>query len=115
MFLLTLTCGIVAVVAVALSPTYVRAVRIGSAPRLGGVLIVASATLALVAAAHRRHPDGRALFLVAFVLLLAGALLVVADDTGEDSDGGDGEPPWWPEFEAGFRRYARRPRTPSQT
>jgi hypothetical protein len=115
MFLLTLTCGVAAVVGVALSPVYVQVLRIGSAPRLGGVLIAGAATLALVSVLHRQHPDGRLLFLAAFVLLLAGTLLLVASDDGGDGAGRDDEPPWWPEFEAGFRRYDARRRTRSRT
>ena len=35
------------------------------------------------------------------------------DDPAEHDDDSDGDPPWWPEFEAGFSHYARRPRSPS--
>lgn len=111
MFLLTLTCGIAAVVAVALAPLYVGRLPVAPAPRLGAALVTSSALLALVAVVHPRHPDGRLVFLGAFALLLAGALLVLADER-DDGDDDAGEPPWWPEFESDFRRYAARPRRP---
>jgi hypothetical protein len=112
MFLLTLSCGVAAVVAVALSPVYVQLLRIASQPRVGGALVASSAGLALVAVLHRQHPDGRLLFLAVFALFLTGALLLVADGGDDDGDDGRDEPPWWPEFESDFRRYAARPRRP---
>jgi hypothetical protein len=120
-FLVTLAVGAVTVAAISLSPFYVRRFRLPSSARFGAALVAASVGLGAVSVST---PGGALapsdqLFLCLFATLLLGALLILGDnpDEGDDDSGGgpddsDGDPPWWPEFESGFRSYVGRPRHP---
>ena len=116
MFILTLALGVAAVAAIALSPLYAGRLRPFGSMRLGAAFISLALGIALVCAATpgTSVATKSKLFLCSFVLMLVGAALVVrdSDDPSEDEprDWSDGEPPWWPEFEEGFRSYARRRR-----
>ena len=107
MFLVTLAFGLAVVAAISLSPFYAGRRKLTRSTPIGCALVLAAIALAVVSAAVR-HPiaNGRVLFLVAFFLLLFGSLLLIADDESDNGDGG--EPPWWPEFESGFRRHVAR-------
>jgi hypothetical protein len=114
-FVATLATAVACVVAIPLAPLYSvhvplrRSVAFGSSFVLAAVAIVCCCAGTSSGTVPFRGP----LSLAAFPLFLAGALFLLAD---EDSDPGDGDdddgPSWWPEFEAGFRRYAARPRQP---
>jgi len=86
-----------------------RSVALGSSFVLAAVAILCCCAGAPSGTVPFRGP----LSLAAFPLFLAGSLFLLA---GEDNDPGGGDedddPSWWPEFEAGFRRYAARPRQP---
>jgi 1,4-dihydroxy-2-naphthoate octaprenyltransferase len=116
MFTLTLALGVGAVVAIALSPLYAGRLRPLGSMRLGAAFISLSLGIALVCVATpgTSVTTKSELFLCSFVLMLVGAALVLCDSDDpsdeEPRDWTDGEPPWWPEFEAGFRSYARRRR-----
>jgi len=116
MFVPTLALGVIAVAAIALSPLYAGRLRpFGSVP-LGTACISLAVGIAVVCLATPRTSGAirSELFLGAFVLMLVGAVLVLraGDEPSDDEprDWTDGEPPWWPEFEEGFRSYARRRR-----
>ena len=106
-FLLTLALGLVVVPAISLSPLYARRLKLGRSTPIGCALVLVAVALVVVAASVPRNvgSNGRLLFLVAFLLLLFASLLLMADNESGDEDGG--EPPWWPEFESGFRRHER--------
>ena len=114
MFTLTLALGVGAVAAIALSPLYAGRLRPFGSMRLGAAFVSLALGIALVCAATpgTSVATKSALFLCSFVLMLVGAALVLrdSDDPSDDQprDWTDGEPPWWPEFEKGFRSYARR-------
>jgi hypothetical protein len=121
LFIFTLAVGTATVGAISLSPLYARRLRVVRSSRLGAALVAGAIAVgvASVAGSGRPLPPTDELFLCLFALLLMGALLLLGDDPdehGDDEDGrgedSDGDPPWWPEFEAGFRGYARRPRSP---
>lgn len=112
MFILTLTVGCLVVMAISLSPLYgSRLPLLRSAP-LGTGLILAAVGLAAAGAALPAGlpPFGHALFLCVFLMLFLGSLLLLGDDPDDRPEDGGDEPPWWPEFEASFRRYERRRR-----
>jgi hypothetical protein len=126
MFPVTLALGLCIVAAILLSPLYIQRVRLvkSSSPAtvrrgsLGAALVLGSLGVAAVAVSlpGRSTPQNDALFLGLFVLLLVGSLLILAgDDTDEEGDGPDADPPWWPEFEAGFRQHLRHARRPIST
>ena len=122
MFIVTLATGSVMVAAIAMSPMYARRVRFQRSPFAGILLVCGSIGLGLAARGSAdTTPPRDDLFLCLFAMLLLGALLIVADpgdDGFGDDSGGDGpdeDPPWWPEFEAGFRSYARHSRRPLVT
>jgi len=115
-FAATLGIGVAVVLAISAAPLYASRVPVTRSIGLGASLVLAAAGVLCCSAAA---PSGtlplRPLFaLIAFLLFLVGSLLLLAEDGGEpDGPGGDdGDPSWWPEFEAGFRRYASRPRQP---
>ena len=116
MFILTLTLGVVAVAAIALSPLYGGGLRRFGSVRLGAAFISLAVGIAVVCAATPGTPVAAKseLFLCSFVLMVVGAALVVRDsddpDDEEPRDWSGGEPPWWPEFEEGFKSYTRRRR-----
>jgi hypothetical protein len=59
-----------------------------------------------------------ALFVAGVLAFAAGAFLLLGrDDEDSGFRGGDDlEPPWWPDFERGFRRYSTEPsRRPERT
>ena len=115
-FVLTLILGVAVVTAISLSPLYARQLRHRRSDPLGLALVLGAVGLAAIAAAAPAGAAGieRALFPCAFVLLLAGALLLLGDqpDGRYEGDDSDSDPPWWPEFESGFRSYARHRREP---
>ena len=122
MFIFTFAVGTATVAAIALSPLYAQRLKATNSSRVGTVLVGASMLLgafAVITSGDTVAKDG--LFLCLFALLLAGTLLILADDPddrddpGEGHDDSDGDPPWWPEFEAGFSNYARQPRFPVAT
>lgn len=117
MFLATLATAVACVLAISLAPLYSAHVPVRRSLALGSSLVLAAVTILCCCAGA---PSGTVPFrgplsLAAFPLFLAGSLFLLAR---EDSDSGDGDededdgPSWWPEFEAGFRRYAARPRQP---
>jgi hypothetical protein len=120
LFIFTFAVGTATVAAIALSPLYAPRLKVMSSSRIGSAL-VATALLLGVFSAATSGGFGAAkdeLFLCLFALLLLGTLLILADDPedrddpdGRDGDS-DGDPPWWPEFEAGFSHYTRQPRSP---
>jgi hypothetical protein len=117
MFVFMLALGVCIVGAILLSPLYIRRVRVVKSAMLGAALVVGSLGLAAIAASPpvRVAPANDVLFLCLFVLLLVGALLILGDDSDEEGDGPDADPPWWPEFEAGFRHHLRSQRRPVST
>jgi hypothetical protein len=114
MFPLTIAFGLAVVVAICVSPLFAPRLRRMHSGRLGAAFVICSVGVVLVALARRTHPDSRMLFLGAFAALLVGAILLLADDQtdGDDGYGDADDPPWWPEFESSFRRYAARSRRP---
>jgi hypothetical protein len=62
----------------------------------------------------------QAAFIAGVIAFAVGAILVLGEDEREERSDPDAElepeqPPWWPDFERGFRAYARsrsRPRIP---
>src|SRR5579872_2066272 len=114
MFAFVVALGASAIVVIALAPLYAGQIRSGSL-ELGAALVALAISAALLGLMTTGQSLARKdeLFLCSFVLLMVGSILVLGDD-GHDDDGlsgGDGdEPPWWPEFEDGFRTYAGRAR-----
>ena len=88
----------------------------------GWVLVAGPLPLAVALHAAGRLPStaDQVAFLSAVAAFAIGAALVLSADDEDDQrgDADDDSPPWWPEFEREFRRYARpprprpRPRTP---
>jgi hypothetical protein len=113
-FVLTLILGVAVVTAISLSPLYARRLPHRRSDGLGAAVVLAAVGLAAIAAAAPAGTAGieRVLFPCAFVLLLAGTLLLLGEQPDGRSEGDDRDPPWWPEFESGFRSYARRRREP---
>ena len=114
MFAATLGIGVAVVLAISTAPLYASRVPVTRSIRLGASLVLAAAGVLCCCAASGTLPLRPLLALTAFLLFLVGSLLLLADD-GDEPDGAggdDGDPSWWPEFEAGFRRYASRPRQP---
>jgi hypothetical protein len=118
MFIFTFALGVAAVAAIALSPLYAGRLRPFGSMRLGAACIslavgIATVCLATSGTSAMRRTE---LFLCSFVLMLVGAVLVLrkGDDPDEHEPGErpDDEPPWWPDFEEGFRSYAVRRRRP---
>jgi hypothetical protein len=123
LFIFTFAVGTATVAAIALSPLYAPRLRVLSSSRVGMALVGTSILLGAFAFATSGGlvaPKDE-LFLCLFALLLLGTLLILADgpderdDHGGDGDDSDGDPPWWPEFEAGFSSYTRQPRSPVAT
>jgi hypothetical protein len=119
LFIFTFAVGTATVAAIALSPLYAPRLKVMSSSRVGIALVGAATLLGgfTVATSGVVGPKDE-LFLCLFALLLLGTLLILAEDPDDrdDPDGGhdnsDGDPPWWPEFEAGFSQYTRQPRAP---
>jgi len=117
-FAFTLAVGLLVVAAVALSPAYVGRVQL---PRHSTAIGTAFVTAALLLAAPvaiwhvTLLPSRNEVFLVSFVLLLLGTLLIVGTGPEDDPGEGDDEPPWWPSFELDFWSYtrSRRPLAPT--
>jgi hypothetical protein len=117
-FAFTLAVGLLVVAAVALSPAYVTRVQVPErSEAIGAAFVAAALLLALPAALWQVAvlPSRNEVFLVSFVLLLLGTLLIVGNDPEDDPGADDGDPPWWPSFENDFWSYARsrRPLVPS--
>jgi len=117
-FILTLAVGLVVVAAVSLSPLLIGDRRLpAGVASIGAGLVAASLLLAVpTVLVHGAAASRDKTFIAAFVLLLAGALLIVGsgeDDRREPGEGDD-EPSWWPSFELDFRDYvhSRRQLTP---
>jgi hypothetical protein len=92
-------------------------------PRRPATRIPVAGAVALVTvplpAAVAFHPGSgsvvadQVVFVLALAAFVAGSLtLIWRDDEGPPPVGEPSDPPWWPEFERAFRRYARRPRVP---
>jgi len=118
-FLVTVAAGAVTIAAISLSPLYIRRIRLVSSARLGTGLVAGSDVLGAVSVSTsgRALPPRDELFLCLFAALLLGALLILGDDPDgwrDDPDGrrgdSDDDPPWWPEFEAGFSRHVAQRR-----
>ena len=106
------------VAAVALSPAYAARVRVPrGSTTIGAASVAAAIALAVPAALWDVAvlPSRNEAFLVAFALLLLGALLIVGSGPEDDPGADDEEPPWWPSFELDFWSYtrSRRPLAPS--
>jgi len=123
LFIFTFAIGTATVAAIALAPLYASRLKVTGSSRLGFGLVAASMLLGATSAATAGMltPPKDELFLTLFALLLAGTLLILADDPEDRDDDGrgrddfDGDPPWWPDFEDGFREYTRRRRSPIAT
>ena len=117
MFILTLALGIIAVAAIAASPLYADRIRPVGSARLSTAAVSLALAIPLFGAASPRMGGIRSeLFLCSFVLILIAAVLAPrGEDPDEPPYRGDDDPPWWPEFERGFRSYARRRRPPVST
>jgi len=123
LFIFTFAVGTATVAAIALSPLYAPRLKAVSSSRVGIALVGAALLLGAfaVATSGALVAPKDELFLCLFALLLLGTVLILADDpdSGDDPDGPHddpgGEPPWWPEFEAGFSQYTRSPRAPATT
>jgi hypothetical protein len=112
-FRMTVLVGLVVVVAIALSPLYVRRLRVAGSARLGALLVVGAVGVASSSAAVGWSLPRDELFLAVFAALLVGALMILCDGPEDDpGDGAGGDPPWWPEFESDFGRYVRSSRRP---
>ena len=115
MFLATLAIAVACVLAISVAPLYSGRVPLRRSVGLGSSLVLAAAAIlgCCAGAPSGSVPFRGPLSLAAFPLFLAGSLLLLADE-GDEPGSGDGDegPWWWPEFEAGFRRYAARPRQP---
>jgi hypothetical protein len=117
-FALTLAVGLLVVAAVALSPAYVARVRLPHRSTTIGAAFVAAALLLAVPTTLWQVallPSRNEVFLISFVLLLLGAVLIVGTAPEDDPGADDDEPPWWPSFELDFWSYthSRRPLVPS--
>jgi hypothetical protein len=124
LFAFTVAIGMGTVAAISLSPLYARRLQLSRRPSRVGLTVIGVAILlggTSIASADQLLPARDGLFLSLFALLLLGTLLILGDDPGArgddddrpgDGPDGDADPPWWPEFEAGFSQYARRPRAP---
>ena len=115
MFSATLAIAVSCVLATSVAPLYSARMPLSRSLVWGSSLVLAAVGIVCCCAAT---PSGTVPFrgplsLAAFPLFLAGSLLLLADE-GDEPGSGDGDegPWWWPEFEAGFRRYAARPRQP---
>jgi hypothetical protein len=123
LFIFTFAVGTATVAAIALSPLYAARLKAMSSSRVGTVLVGGALVLGVfsVLTSGGAIAPKDELFLCLFALLLLGTLLIIADDPedrddpGGHQDGSDGDPPWWPEFEAGFKSYTRQPRRPIAT
>ena len=120
MFIFTFAVGTATVAAIALSPLYAPRLKVSNSSRLGAALVGTSILLGAFAVgiSGAMVAPKDELFLCLFALLLLGTLLILADepdsrDPGDPHDDSDGDPPWWPEFEAGFSSYTRQPRSPA--
>src|SRR4051812_41367379 len=108
------------VAAISLSPLYAERLHILRSTRVGATLVIASLAIggASLSGLDSALPPKDELFCGLFAALLLGSFMILAGSGDDDEDNGepdrerDGDPPWWPEFEAGFRQYARRPRRP---
>lgn len=109
MFMVTLALGVAVVAAIAMSPLYAGRLRPMRSARLGIALVLLAIGIATVctAAPSAVFPVRHAVFLCVFVLMLAGALLILGEDPDDWREAADDEPPWWPEFEASLTRYRR--------
>ena len=115
MFLATVAVGLGVIGAISLAPLYASRLRVRHSSHLGSTLVLAAIGVTFCCAgAPGAFPLQPVLAILAFPLLLGGALLLLnqGPDDGHDWSGDD-EPPWWPEFEREFRRYSRRPRQPA--
>jgi len=112
MFTLTLLVGLATIPAIAFSPVLAERLGLVRAPKLGAAFVLGAVGLALICAAEPGRTPANWLFLAVFVLLAAGALLLAGEQPDDPSGEAEDEPPWWPEFEAEFRQYARRRRLP---
>jgi hypothetical protein len=126
LFAFTVAVGLGTVTAISLSPLYARRLQLARRSSRIGLVVISVAILlgaTSIASADQLLPARDGLFLSLFALLLLGTLLILGDDPGERGDDderpgdgpGEGDPPWWPEFESGFSQYARRPRAPVAT
>lgn len=105
--------GLVAVALIAAAPFAVRRLDLGAAAAWGVPLVLVLPVLVVVGPRFGTPGMNQALFFGAVAAFAAGsAILVAAGDDGDggDSDPGSSDPPWWPDFEREFRRYARRRR-----
>jgi hypothetical protein len=123
LFIFTFAVGTATVAAVALSPLYAPRLKAMSSARIGTALVGAAVLFGAfsVATSGALVAPKDELFLCLFALLLLGTLLILADepedgdDPGGSHDDPSGDPPWWPEFEAGFSQYTRPRRAPVTT
>jgi hypothetical protein len=127
LFAFTVAVGMGTVAAISLSPLYAGRLQLARRSSRIGLVVIGVAILlggTSIASADQLLPARDGLFLSLFALLLLGTLLILGDgpeERGDDDErpgddpGGEGDPLWWPEFEAGFSQYARRPRAPIAT
>jgi len=112
-FVFVVTLGVGAILTIALAPLYADRLPSGSI-ELGSALVALAISAALLGLMTVGPPAAREdeLFLTSFVLLTIGSVFVLGAEGHDDgpSGGADGDPPWWPEFESGFRNYVRKTR-----
>jgi hypothetical protein len=110
--------GIALLVLIATLATRTGPRRGESARALGWLLVGVPlpAAVCLHLAGVLAYNVDQVIFLGSVVAFAIGAALLLGDDTDDWREPSDDGPPWWPEFEREFRRYARRSRpTPRPT
>jgi len=108
--------GLAAVAAIVAAPWVSARLDAERAAAIGVPLVLALPLLVVAGPRFGGTPlVNQTLFMAALAAFVAGSIILVmahGDDNGGGGGGGDApvDPPWWPEFERDFRRYARRVR-----
>jgi len=110
---LDLTLGALLLAAIALSSR--APAQRSDRVRLAGWTLVAlplPAAVAIHLANLLPRTTDQSLFVTGVVSFAIGSALLLGSRENDDwREAGDDSPPWWPEFEREFRRYADGPRT----
>lgn len=113
--------GVFAVGAIAALPLCAQRVKSSPLRRRVGFGLLAIPLPSAVALSFARDPRellSQLLLIIGIVSFVAGALLVLADDSDGPPEGGsriDSDPPWWPDFERAFQLYALESRRARHT